>query len=67
MIRLPAKRIMSGGQTVTELRKMIKKEVPFILMTAYGIIDTINKSEEISTDGSKRLGSVKTVNRCEKK
>ncbi|MBO5154930.1 MAG: response regulator [Eubacterium sp.] len=42
---------MSGRQTVTEIRKMIKKESPFILLTAYDINVTINKSEEISTDG----------------
>lgn len=42
---------MSGRQTAIELRKLIKKECAFILLSSYDLNDTIAKSEEIPVDG----------------
>lgn len=42
---------MSGRQTAIELRKLIQKKCPFILMSSYDLNDTIAKSEELPVDG----------------
>lgn len=42
---------MSGRQTAIELRKLITKECPFILLSSYNLNDTIDNSEEIPVDG----------------
>lgn len=42
---------MSGRQTAIELKKLIKKECPFIMLSSYDLIDTIAKSEELPVDG----------------
>ncbi|MDY5021099.1 MAG: response regulator [Blautia sp.] len=42
---------MSGKQTATELRKLIKKESLFILLSSYNLNDTLTKTDEIPADG----------------
>lgn len=42
---------MSGRQTAIELKKLIRKECPFILLSSYDLNDTIAKSEELPVDG----------------
>ena len=42
---------MSGRQTAIELRRLMQRPCPFILLSSYDLNDTIAKSEELPVDG----------------